>query len=216
MSRTGKIARLPRALREQINRRLEDGESGVELVAWLNAQPRAKAVLKAEFGGRPVNEQNLTEWKQGGFLEWQQQEEELELARDVANHACTLAQVAKEPLSDIASPLLLAKYFLLVRNLNTVNMAEPESRKLLRAVCRDILDLRRGDHGAARLKLENEKLALVREQWKSEQREVARQRCAEARQNNPLTNEEKAARIADIFRMTPLVPQHSANQTKSN
>lgn len=42
MTRTGKIAWLPRTIREQLNRRLEDGEPGSDLVAWLNALPPAR------------------------------------------------------------------------------------------------------------------------------------------------------------------------------
>ena len=67
MTRTGKIARLPRALREQVNCRLLDGQPGTEIVAWLNELPEVKDTLARDFGGRPVSEQNLTDWKQGGY-----------------------------------------------------------------------------------------------------------------------------------------------------
>ncbi len=50
MSRTGKIARLPRQLRDQLNRRLDDGEPGAELVAWLNSQPTVQTLLKGNWG----------------------------------------------------------------------------------------------------------------------------------------------------------------------
>src|SRR6266568_3205109 len=39
MSHKGKIARLPLAIREQLNRRLQDGEIGRDLVVWLNSAP---------------------------------------------------------------------------------------------------------------------------------------------------------------------------------
>src|ERR1035441_634149 len=70
MTRIGKIARLPRELREQLNCRLHDGEPGTQLVVWLNSLPEAQAVLAREFGGRAVSEQNLSEWKQGGYRDW--------------------------------------------------------------------------------------------------------------------------------------------------
>ena len=66
MSRFGKIARLPLDIREQLNRRLQDGEIGKELVIWLNSVPEVQTVLKAEFGDRPVNEPNLSDWRTGG------------------------------------------------------------------------------------------------------------------------------------------------------
>jgi hypothetical protein len=46
---------------------LSDGEPGRDLVAWLNGLPEVQRVVIAEFGGRPVREQNLSEWKQGGY-----------------------------------------------------------------------------------------------------------------------------------------------------
>jgi len=72
---TGKIARLPREIREQVNRRLEDGEPGNRLVAWLNELPAVRALLAAEFGGGVIKEQNLTNWKQGGYRDWRMERE---------------------------------------------------------------------------------------------------------------------------------------------
>jgi len=57
----GKIGRLPKAIQEQVNRRLEHGEQARTLIAWLNDLPAAlgvPAVLAAEFAGKPIREQN--------------------------------------------------------------------------------------------------------------------------------------------------------------
>jgi hypothetical protein len=67
MTRTGKIARLPRHIRDQLNRHLDDGEPGNRLVEWLNSLDEVKDMLHEDFGGRPVSEQNLSDWKQGGI-----------------------------------------------------------------------------------------------------------------------------------------------------
>ena len=80
ITRNGKIARLPHAVREQLNNRMHDGEEGKKLVAWLNALPAVRAVVKAEFGGRPVRAQNLSEWKQGGYRDWLAQQEAIAVA----------------------------------------------------------------------------------------------------------------------------------------
>ena len=50
MTRNGKIARLPRAIRDELNRRLDDGEPGVQLVNWLNGVPEVRDILRNEFG----------------------------------------------------------------------------------------------------------------------------------------------------------------------
>ena len=60
-TRNGKIARLPRAIRNELNRRLDEGEQGKKLVAWLNTLPEARAIVAVEFGGKPIREQNLSE-----------------------------------------------------------------------------------------------------------------------------------------------------------
>ena len=62
MSRIGKIARLPHDIREQLNRRLLDGQSGTEILQWVNELPqcrktapktRSAVVLDCEFKHRP-------------------------------------------------------------------------------------------------------------------------------------------------------------------
>jgi hypothetical protein len=65
MARNGKIARLPRGMREQVNSKLDNGETGVQIAEWLNGQPMVKDFIAALFGGRPLNEQNVCEWRQG-------------------------------------------------------------------------------------------------------------------------------------------------------
>ena len=70
MTRTGKIARLPLAIREQLNASLLEGELGCNLVDWLNSLPEVRAILAAQFGGSPINEPNLSAWKDGGYEDW--------------------------------------------------------------------------------------------------------------------------------------------------
>ena len=57
MQRKGKIARLPRALRHELNRRLADNQDGGAILNWLNALPEVKAVLARDFGGEPIGKQ---------------------------------------------------------------------------------------------------------------------------------------------------------------
>ena len=69
--RLGKIARLPYGIRSQLNARLADNEPAADLVDWLNAQPEVQAILAGQFDGRPITQQNLSAWKQGGFRDWE-------------------------------------------------------------------------------------------------------------------------------------------------
>src|SRR5437667_9659731 len=79
-TRNGRIARLPLAVRQELNRRLDEGEQGKKLVAWLNGLPAVQAIAATEFGGKAIREQNLSEWKQGGYRDWRAQQEALEVA----------------------------------------------------------------------------------------------------------------------------------------
>src|SRR6185436_578750 len=117
VTRNGKIARLPKAIREELNRRLSDGEPGKDLVGWLNGLPEVQRVVATEFGGRPVREQNLSEWKQGGYPEWLRQQEALELVRNLSVETDDLKMVAGEPLSDRLGLWLAARYAVATRRL---------------------------------------------------------------------------------------------------
>ncbi len=70
MTRTGKIARLPQPIRDQVNLAFRNGIPAVVLMRWLNSQPEVQFVLAQYFGGRLINQPNLTEWKQGGYRDW--------------------------------------------------------------------------------------------------------------------------------------------------
>ena len=72
-TRVGKIARLPEAIREQLNQRLLNGALGSETVIWLNQLPDVKKVVAQWFAGRPISEHNLSEWRHGGYQDWLRQ-----------------------------------------------------------------------------------------------------------------------------------------------
>jgi hypothetical protein len=78
----GKIARLPARLREEVCRRLHDGETAPQLLAWLNGTPEAQEVCRKLFDGEPISPQNLSAWRMGGFLKWQKEQKRLERSRE--------------------------------------------------------------------------------------------------------------------------------------
>jgi hypothetical protein len=69
-TQVGKIGRLPKEIREQLNHRLENGEIGKELIRWLNSLPEVQKILADLFGGRAIREQNLSEWRKRGYVNW--------------------------------------------------------------------------------------------------------------------------------------------------
>src|SRR5215472_5415538 len=74
---TGKIARLPKHIREQLNRRLDDGQPASEILPWLNALPEVQEILAAQFDSAPITPQNLSRWHLGGFKQWLQNQQSL-------------------------------------------------------------------------------------------------------------------------------------------
>ena len=200
-TRIGKIARLPRAIRNQLNQRLADGEPGQRLLEWLNALPEVQTVLAAEFEGRPINAQNLSDWKQGGYREWVLQQEALELAERLAEDAVELQVEGRPPLTDTLALWLAARYAVATRALAAQD--GPEQWRQMREFTADVVELRRGDHSAERLRLEREQLELARakdhERKEEEFWEWAEQHRDEICSGHKLTAEEKLRRYRQIF-----------------
>lgn len=117
MTRIGKIARLPRAIRDQLNHRMQDGESCHSLVTWLNAQPEVQKVLADSFGGRPVDAQNLSDWKQGGYQHWLARQDTLELACQMGEQATDLQTGDQRPLTNLLTVWLTARYATAIKDI---------------------------------------------------------------------------------------------------
>jgi len=105
-TRTGKIARLPHALREEVNRRLLDGQTSRVILGWLNKDAAAVAIWERDFEGVAASAQNLSEWKLGGWKEWRERKERVEnlktlsaFAHDLTNAGGSLADGAASILS---------------------------------------------------------------------------------------------------------------------
>ena len=169
MSRHGKIARLPRALRDQVNGRLDNGEPAVRLAEWLNRLPEVQEILRSYFEGHPISEQNMSEWKSGGYREWLARQEMLAQTRELTADAKELSDAADGRLTDHLATALAARYAAALVSWNG-ETSEDFTRDLrsLRALCQDIVELRRGDHSGARLNIEQERLEREREKTEEE------------------------------------------------
>jgi len=209
MTRTGKIARLPREIRDQLNRRLCDGEPGSQLVVWLNSLPESQAVLARGFGARAISEQNLSEWKQGGYRDWLTRQDALAQVRELAADAEELAGATDGALAQHLATVLTARYAAALADWHGEGTDESRRNlRSLRGLCQDIVELRRGDHSAARLKIEQERLARDRQQTEDEivahfkrwarNPEVRDWICSDS-----LNPEERERRLREIFGLAP-------------
>src|SRR3954465_3070041 len=104
-NRIGKIARLPRSVRERLNERIEDGEPGPVLVEWLNSLPLTQGIVRDYFDGREITEQNLGGGRRGGCVEWQRHLERRARVREFLAEAEELEEEIKEEEEDEGVPL---------------------------------------------------------------------------------------------------------------
>lgn len=169
MARTGKIARLPQEVRERLNRRLHEGQPGPELIAWLNKLPDVVAVLRDLFHGQPVNEQNLSEWRQGGYQYWLRHQDQLALARDLAEAAEDLAPPAGgPPYSDqLAMRLTLVLTSLAAALIEEADIKPAERWRRFRELAAVLSQLRRDDHRAAQAAAELAGETAEESRWKT-------------------------------------------------
>jgi hypothetical protein len=112
LTHQGKIGRLPKTLRDQVNRRLENGEKGRSIVAWLNSLPEVQAILAAHFEGKPVREQNLSEWRKRGYRQWLLRREAQAMAAEIGH-----LPAADSPLTDQLAAWGSVRYLIAVRQL---------------------------------------------------------------------------------------------------
>jgi hypothetical protein len=164
MARNGKIALLPKAVQEQLNRRLDDNEPGEKLVVWLNSLPEVQAVMAAEFGGRRIREQNLSEWRKGGYRDWLRRQERCQLLRQLQADASDMSAVMNsETLQQQMSLVLMADLALTMREVMEEITDPGERARCLALLAGKIATLRREESHAARA-------GVVRQKW---EREVA-------------------------------------------
>jgi len=179
-TRIGKIARLPKEVREQLNRRLQDGEPGETLLDWLNALPKVQKILAAQFGGRPISKQNLSEWKQGGYRDWERAEEDRLRVERITKQAAQLGASEEEsPLSERLAAVLLVELAGTFEELKDESPPLSERWQCLRQMLREVAQVRREDNRAARLRIEKE-----RWEWEADrlEHEVQLQSAKEAKE----------------------------------
>ena len=161
MAYYGKIARLPRHIRDELNHRLDNNEPGVRLVAWLNGLPEVRKVLDTDFEGREISEQNLSEWKANGYLDWQSQQEALAATQELKANARELAADSAGELTESLATVVAARYAIALRAWNGEMTDEMRSKlRGLRSVTREVARLRRGGQFLERMKIQREWLEL--------------------------------------------------------
>ena len=160
-TRNGKIARLSLEIRERLNHRLSDGEPGNRLVEWLNSNPDVMKVMAEQFEGRPITDNNLSEWRAGGYEEWTTLHAFLDETRVLSENAGDVADTGIS--SDHMHIVLLAHHAHLLQNLGIMPEDEYQTRlNTVRKLTASIMNMRRGELQKARFELQRERLEFLR------------------------------------------------------
>jgi hypothetical protein len=153
MTRNGKIARLPAAIRQELNQRLFDGEQGKDLVEWLNGLPKVQAVLKAKFKGNPITKTNLSQWKNGGYPAWEAGERVAGNLKSIPGGVAALQKVARDDLADRMTLILAAGMAAEMQRLESMPEGIEKAR-MWRELRIGLLDLKKSRRCAQRLRLD--------------------------------------------------------------
>jgi len=194
MNRDDQIVRLPQPVRGEINRRLQNGQPAAEILQWLNTLPEVRSLLAKEFDGQPINEVNLSNWKLGGYRDWEAQQEALEAVRQFSSDAAELSRAVPggqpgraapgAPFADQLALCLTARIAVALKKLPSGEADPATQLERLRQLCMRLVALRKGDHHAQWLQIERGKLDLQIKKYKEEAAD-------RKRANDPLKHRKK-------------------------
>ena len=175
ISRTGKIDASPRAeqFARNSNRRIEDGRPAKTLVRWLNGHKEVKAVLAEDFAGREISEQNLCDWKRGGFHVGCASEvrEQVRLMAEQAEDLAT--EDARQSIADNLAGVLVAELAVATKTLLAETTDTRQRWLYLRQAIKQLQQLRRSSQLALRVRMELENWEI-----ECEERELAKRKAA--------------------------------------
>jgi hypothetical protein len=207
MARIGKIALLPLETREELNRRLANGELGGSLLRWLNELPAVRDMLEFCFCGAAITKQNLSEWRKGGFREWKMRLELFSNPEKVAAQAQEIREVSGDKLTHNLATVLAGQYAVVMRRWFAYPTQEVEARlRVLHSLCVDIVALRRRD-------IEVERMKLDLERWEFDREQTLRKMAVQERKRAEAQGESKLVQ-AKIFHRRGAETQRGRAATK--
>lgn len=189
-TRTGKIARLPLALREELNRRMLENEPASKILPWLNGLPQMQQIIgeMGEAGGHKVgvcDDKNLSDWRRGGFAEWVARRERVAETRELASWSVKLAQAAGGNISEGAAAILSGQLLEILEGLAKLRgeSAEDDAERMqslakaVDSVSKALASVRTGDHNRVKLDLEKARLGQNAEALGLEKAKFQRSTC---------------------------------------
>lgn len=165
----GKIGGLPWSIRKEVNQRLRDGQTGAQLLPWLNDQEKVKEILADRFAGAPITDQNLSEWRNGGYQLWLREEANVERIRALAELSLRMAKASGGNLAQGALAIAAGRVMESLENLEGEDLNKALAALTLARATE--LDAHKVEIHRARLGQNDRKLDLERQRF---ERETAR------------------------------------------
>lgn len=127
----------------------------------LNSLPEVKELLKTDFDSREISEQNLSDWKAHGYLDWQGQQKALAVASELKAKAAELAAASDGELIESLATIVAVQYAAALDGWNS-DMTDEMRVKLrgLKAISREVMRVCRTGQTLQQTKIQREWLAL--------------------------------------------------------
>ncbi len=171
-AQVSKIARLPAAIREQLNRRMRDGEGAAAILSWLNELPEVKRVLAEQFQGVTITPMNLSKWRRGGYEQWLEEQQPFAEIAGLADDAGVFSRISGDRLARGTAAMLAARILKMLKDVAPEKWTADELIKISYAVSA-LTNVEQNN-----VRLENEKKGIhlrneqVTLQWDKHQRDV--------------------------------------------
>jgi hypothetical protein len=141
----------------------------------LNGLSEVRAALDKYFAGEAVSEQNLSNWRLGGFVDWQRQREAVTQTRERSAYAVQLARASGGNLTEGAAAIAAGQLLDIMEMLPRFDVNEamdPEKMALAAEAFKDfstsIATLRSGDHDKERIRQRDEITALMKSRFEQQ------------------------------------------------
>lgn len=198
----GKIARLPFAIREKVNRRLRNNQNLDKIASWLNGLPTVKKIMGIQFDGKPISHQNLSRWRQKGYKQWLERQEDLDELQLLADDAREFSAKGGGRLARGAATMISACAIKMFQHLRQEDCTPENIAKICYAVTA-LAQIEQSEvrleHDKKRLGLSDEQLTLNVDKHQRDVVEISRRVLQDdqfrAIENGPYSNFEKIEMI---------------------
>lgn len=179
----GKIARLPHLIREEVNQRLLDGQSGAEILRWLNAHEWVTKNCAPNAEGFFFNDVNLSNWRRGGHEAWKHEQRHIESVKKMSDYSIQLARANGGKISEGAAAILAGQHIEVIEQLAQLMERKegvaPDPAQMaalaeaISTLSSSISALRTGDQNNIRLKQNDQRLDIMRQRLEQTEQALA-------------------------------------------